>query len=239
MRARQGGTTEQAKCWFGGWISLSQPQPRPPIILWAATPGLGSSLPAGTRGQCHLGRATSRDAPHPAAYLQLLLCSGCLLADGVPHFRACRAAKGQSFSPTPDHPPARGQLGPPAVSLPPPAVPQERAGQWGLCVCDKEGNWDSKLRIWGGPTSSCWLNWGDTELGASQHLHPLGWSEQKLGFARVCRETKSSQLSGREDFVEINYFCSAQEEPRVWGAVERGGSLPLLHKETLPSAIRT
>lgn len=171
-------------------------------------------------GTCHLsGRPSPCRLPSASSLLWLPACRwGATL-------QSLQGSKGTEFQPHTrswgPHTPARGQPGPPAMSLPPPAVPQERAGQWGLCVCDKEGNWDSKLRIWGGPTSSCWLNRRDTELGASQHLHPLGWNEQKLGFAQVCRETKSSQLSGREDFVEINNFCSAQEEPRVWGAVER------------------
>lgn len=92
--------------------------------------------------------------------------------------------------------------GPARCPCPVPATP---AGHWGLWVRDEhmeqlpstEGSAQSSAGtanpgwIWGW----CWLNWADTEQGT-----PLERREQRLGFARVCRETKRSQLSGREAF---------------------------------------
>lgn len=126
--------------------------PREPPWAWTLPQQLTSSRDSG--GNITWDAPPLGDAPRPAAYLQLLLCSGCLLADGVPHFRACNGARGNCPSSTHSPPPA---MGVPVLSLPPPA----RGPLGWTCQCP--------------PNSSC------TEQPVLQQLNPCVLRGKLLG----------------------------------------------------------
>lgn len=152
------------------------------------------------------GSGTWDVPPHPAAYLQLLLCSGCLLADGVPHFRACRAAERDRAQPHTWSPlPGLSQ-----VPLPPPAVPRERAGQRGLRVCDKEWNGAGPKPQLGQQTRGD-LGWPKQLLLVKAGWHrawgttappSFGLEGAGVGLCPGVGEMKSSQPRGRAGLME-------------------------------------